>query len=260
MMTLALQSSFAQTRAPGEIRASAVKGSVSIKNKDGSIATIKNDQTLPQGAVISTTKGSSVVIGFSNGASLNLGGESELVIDEYLQESYDTSKPISAKAEPSTSTTKLQLNKGELVGSVKKLNYAKGSTFTVNTPVGAAGIRGTIFRLIFTVDSKGKGHYSLVTLEGVVVFTSPKIKVPKSVEAGKEVEFEVDIDEATGEIKSMPTVIDAKDASSQDLAEITEAFQDTKTDKDSGETVIVLEKFKPGQLDTPPTTPGDGEE
>ena len=56
------------------------------------------------------------------------------------------------KQEPGTSVTKLNLTRGELVGRVVHLNVDKGSEFTVRTPVGAAGIRGTIFRIIFRPD------------------------------------------------------------------------------------------------------------
>ena len=75
------------------------------------------------------------------------------------------------KQEPGTSTTKLNLSKGELVGKVVHLNVDKGSEFTVQTPVGAAGIRGTTFRIIFRPGPDGKAFFSVTTADGRVVFT-----------------------------------------------------------------------------------------
>src|SRR5580658_4634245 len=90
------------------------------------------------------------------------------------------------KQETGTSTTRLNLTKGELVGKVVHLNVDKGSEFTVQTPVGAAGIRGTVFRIVFRPGKDGKAFFVITTSDGTVVFrgvTSGPISVP----AGKQV-------------------------------------------------------------------------
>lgn len=263
MMTLALESAVAQSRAPGSIKATAVKGTVTVKEANGSTSSVSNDQALSQGETVMTSYSSSVVLVFSNGASINLGSDSELVISEFTQDPIDSSvNPAALKTEPTTSVTSLKLNKGDLTGSVKKLNYAKGSTFTVNTPVGAAGIRGTVFHLVYTVDSAGKASFKLVTLEGVVVASNGAISTPVDVGSGKEVTFEVDVDTATGELKSPPSVVNPGTASSSELATISSTLQaiieatpidtTTTTTTDTGST---------GSNDTtqpPNTTPGAG--
>ena len=65
------------------------------------------------------------------------------------------------------------------------LNVDQGSEFSVQTPVGAAGIRGTIFKVTFRPGKNGKVFFTVTTAEGVVVFKgfSTSISLP----AGKQV-------------------------------------------------------------------------
>jgi len=66
----------------------------------------------------------------------SLGDDALLDIEEFTQQPFkDDFSPADATAEPSTSTTKLKLARGELVGKVAKLKKEQGSTFTVGTPV-----------------------------------------------------------------------------------------------------------------------------
>lgn len=132
------------------------------------------DMPVPAKARVVTAQGASVVLVFSNGASTQLGSDTDLVIEEYLQD------PLAAVAkvaemvdEPTRSRTKLMLNKGELVGNVKKLKYDQGSSFTVQTPVGAAGIRGTTFRIVFRPNGTGQAFFTLTTATGQVEFSQP---------------------------------------------------------------------------------------
>src|SRR5437762_2218032 len=56
-------------------------------------------------------------------------------------------------------------------GTVKTLNRAAGSTFSVSTPAGAAGIRGTTFRIVYRPTGDGQAFlFELSTSEGVVFF------------------------------------------------------------------------------------------
>jgi hypothetical protein len=65
---------------------------------------------------------------------------------KFDQAAFDQSQGqfIRLTADPSKSTTDMDLKLGTLTGEVKKLNLDAGSTFTVDTPAGSAGIRGTI--------------------------------------------------------------------------------------------------------------------
>jgi hypothetical protein len=95
-----------------------------------------------------------------------------LVINEFLQNPFGNLKVSTTDKEPSLSSTRITLNRGELVGDVK-LRHEEGSDFIVNTPVGAAGIRGTVFRIVFRPGTDGKAFFQLTTATGRVEYTPP---------------------------------------------------------------------------------------
>ncbi len=137
----------------------------------GVVTALENGAKVPQKAKVNTYNDGSVVLVFSNGATTQLGSDSELVIEEFLQDPFGSDiKVAEISDEPSQSRTKLALNKGELVGNVKKLKYDKGSSFIVQTPVGAAGIRGTTFRIVFRPGGTGQAFFTLSTASGNVSF------------------------------------------------------------------------------------------
>ena len=94
--------------------------------------------------------------------------------------------------EPGVSTTSLKLAYGEMVGDVKHLNRDRGSSYNIQTPVGAAGIRGTIYRIVYTPASDGKAFFQVVTTEGLVVMKG-LIDAEVPIAAGKQVEVTVDV-------------------------------------------------------------------
>lgn len=156
----------------GKIKATRVEGTVTVKDLGGATRTLtpKVDADINQGSIINTGANGSVVLLFSNGASINLSPSSELNIVTFTQNPFEgTYEPAKETEEPSASTTDIVLNRGELVGNVKKLKQgAGGSRFTVGTPVGAAGIRGTTFRIVYRPEGNGRGSFILTTVEGKV--------------------------------------------------------------------------------------------
>ncbi|MCR6656158.1 MAG: FecR domain-containing protein [Opitutus sp.] len=152
---------------------------------------------IKQNYVIQAGAGSSAVLVFSNGTSVAIAEDTMLAIDEFLQEPFSGENVVAeAKVEPSTSTTKLNVLRGELVANVKKLNRDKGSKFEVLTPIGAAGVRGTVFRIVVRADANGNVTFSLATSEGEVLLSGlDGTNIP--VEAGKEVtvDFHGTVDE-----------------------------------------------------------------
>lgn len=164
----------ANSMPPGQIKVVKVTGTVSMTLNGTSTPLHENDM-VPQTATVVTQNGSSAILVFSNGATTQLGADTSLVIDEFLQDPFSQQVSVAAlTAEPTISHTKLHLTKGELVGNVKHLNHDKGSTFTIETPVGAAGIRGTTFRIIFRPTGTGGAFaiFAVQTLEGNVVFSN----------------------------------------------------------------------------------------
>ena len=203
--------SSAQTgQVAGRIVAAKVKGTVTALNtSDNSKKELHDNDAITEKYVVTTAQNSSVILVFSNGSTINLAQDSTLSIEQFLQDPFSTSYSMAtATSEPSTSTTKLNLSRGELVGNVKHLNTTGGSTFTVNTPVGAAGIRGTTFRIVFRPDSSGKAFFTLSTAEGEVILTgTTNQQVP--VETGKEVVVTVEVNVAadgTVTVTSPPVV------------------------------------------------------
>lgn len=218
-------------RTPGRIVVAKVRGSATATN----LAT-QAPVALTEGAVIAqnyrvtTGAGSSVILLLSNGATINLGSESTLSIDEFLQDPFAESVAAAElEEEPSTSVTKLSLARGELVGNVKKIKTEEGSSFTVHTPVGAAGIRGTIFRIVFRPAASGQAFFSLSTAEGQVLFEAPLTQQQVSVPGGQEVvvtfNVEVDVQSAAVTVTEPPSVISTRDIPAATQAAIAAAAQ-----------------------------------
>jgi hypothetical protein len=180
---LAWSPTFAQTAtgsAPasmvvGAIKAANVRGDVKKVNlKDKSEVALRNGDTLIQDhAIVSGAGDSSVILVFANGSTVRVGHSSRLEIREFMMDPLqaDISNVAALTSEPTVSRTDLRLEFGEMVGNVKTLNRAAGSTFSVSTPAGAAGIRGTMFRIVYRPPGNGQAfNYQLSTSEGVVVF------------------------------------------------------------------------------------------
>jgi hypothetical protein len=175
---------FAQVGATGPAPASMVVGAIKAANVRGTVTKVnlvdrsetplRNGEVLIQDNAILTGPGdSSVVLVFSNGSTVKVGNESRLEIREFLMDPLQTDIPNIAALtnEPTVSRTHLRLEFGEMVGKVKTLNRAAGSAFTVSTPAGAAGIRGTTFRIVYRPTGDGQAfNFSLSTSEGVVLF------------------------------------------------------------------------------------------
>ena len=266
----------AQGRVVGRIVAAKVHGTVTAVNTaDNSKHELKDNDAIAQHYVVTTAENSSVILVFSNGATVNLAADSTLSIDEYLQDPFSSSYAMAtATEEPSTSITKLNLVRGELVGNVKHLHKdgPNGSSFSVNTPVGAAGIRGTTFRLVFRPDSSGKAFFTLSTAEGVVILTgttNQNVNVPTGQEVVVTVEVHVDTTTGAVTVTAPPTVV------TQDIPAATQAAIATATQEIVAAHTDVIFPSATRSSNTPPaptpptpppaptpqqdnTTPGDG--
>jgi len=189
-----------------------VRGTVTAQdNASKATRPLSEGDKITQGVTVITGKSrdSSVVLVFSNGAKVNLAADSILNIEEYLTESSKEQIDVATLvAEPNSSSTKLHLAQGELVGNVVKLNKDRGSQFIVQTPVGAAGIRGTTFRVVFRPDPANPGHYtfSVSKPEGNVDVTTQNatgaVSVPVAVGDNHEIVVDVQatVNPTTGQI------------------------------------------------------------
>ena len=245
----------------GKIIAAKVHGTVTAHNNaDNTNRELHDSDAISEGYVVTTAQKSSVVLIFANGSAVNLASDSTLAIDEFLMDPFDPKySAADAKEEPSISTTKLSLQRGELVGNVKHLNRDKGSSFSVNTPVGAAGIRGTTFQFSVGTDDAGKPYVRFSTSEGTVYLTALD-GTERLIPAGKEVSvtFETTTN-AKGETTVVPgsvKVTGVEDMPPATQAAIAQAIQAIV----AANPTIATPAGNAPNATTPPvdTTPGDG--
>ncbi|MBI3191988.1 MAG: FecR domain-containing protein [Pedosphaera parvula] len=163
----------------GAAKAGAEQGQVIVVEVNGQASYTDGGQYVPlqkgaklnQGTSIKTGPNSSVIIFLTN-------NKTELTIDASTTVNVD--KLTSTKTGADTvSETEMELKEGKITGNVKKLSRA--STFNVKTPVGVAGIRGTMF----LVQANGVIH----VLQGTVVITyvnpSTGVATPVTINAGQ---------------------------------------------------------------------------
>lgn len=243
---------WAQTQA-GQIKIARAENEVFKELADGTRVPLKNGDLVTESDTVVTGKNSSVVLVFMNGASVKLSAETKLGIDEFKMDPLaDPVNLSSLKTEPSVSQTKLQLTYGEMVGDVKKLN--KSSSYSIKTPVGAAGIRGTIYRIVYKPSSDGKAFFTVSTAEGLVVMTGlidAEIPIPP----GKEVVVEVDIPAAN---TPAGTPVTTANVVTTDIPEATKTLINTATTLVAAavqETVITPTPPTGGTGTAPPTPP-----
>ena len=231
LMVLAFGSAHAQPTAAGFIRLVRVVGDVVVEDtSSGAVRPADATQPITQGYVVRTAAASSVVLVFSNGSTVQLGANSRLDIQQFLQDPFgDAVNPSTIAEEPSVSRTRLQLTQGELIGNIKKLRTDEGSSFAIETPAGAAGIRGTLFRLSVVPNDSGQLTFTLTTVEGEVGYSATgQLDAPQAlVGQNQEVVVQFDRDDATGEITLVTPLneIVPQAAEPAALAEIVAAFE-----------------------------------
>lgn len=158
---------------PATVIAVQVRGTVEVQH-DKSTATeiVAEGAQLGAADTITTAAQSSVMLVIPNGSVVALREKSRLKIAVALQ------SPAAVEAlaaneteprEPGVSKTSFELAFGEMLTRVRKLNPT--STFTVQTPVSVAAVRGTVFEISFQPDAKGEAHYRLSTASGLVHVT-----------------------------------------------------------------------------------------
>lgn len=238
---------------PGQIVAQRVTGSVLLVNlADNSTVALQNGDTLKEGSAVRTTTGASAVLVFSNGATINVSSDTELSIDQFLQDPFsDEVKVADLKEEPTTSVTKLKLIHGEVVGNVRHLHQDRGSSFEVDTPVGAAGIRGTTFSVTYQPQGNGKAFFSISTAEGTVVFssvTNQTVPVP----SGQQITVDVTVDPVTGAVQLNVQPGALPPGAADALIQLIQGAEDVIFNPQNSP------NSPPATSPAPRTTPGDG--
>ena len=100
-------------------------------------------------SILVTGKDGSIGLLFSNGTLITVKPGTRFYLREYSQKAFSPSgisAPSKLEEEPSQSQLLAHLDFGELVVKVPKLK--KGSNMILSSPLGTAGIRGTMFQLL----------------------------------------------------------------------------------------------------------------
>lgn len=247
----------AQT-APGVIKAGKVEGEVFRLTADGQSLAVKAGDTLIETDTVTTGTKALVVLVFMNGSSVKLGPESKLKIEEFKMDPLGEDIAVAGlAAEPSVSKTVLNLAQGEMVGEVKKLN--RSSSYNIRTPVGAAGIRGTTFRIVFRPTGDGRSFtFQLATAEGVVVFegtTAAPANVPVPDNQEIVVTAEATLDTTTGAIQVANVEVPAAAAaiSPDARASIVQAVATVITEAVQATTITISEQQQQASTQTTPS-------
>lgn len=164
----------------GAYSAGSIKGDVTYKVPGSSdYVKLEPGTALPQGVTIKTGEKSSAMIVFGSGSTAAIPAKSTIEVTKFEQAAFTGSVPVNG--EPAISNTEIRVIDGSVTSKVAKLK--KGSSFTVNSPVGAAGVRGTTFNVSYNLST---GQFSIATLEGRVVFSTFDGSVSKDVNAGSQ--------------------------------------------------------------------------
>lgn len=149
-----------------------VTGNV-LKYTDGKSTALKAGDIIKKGDGITTSFLSTADLIFSNGTELTISENASISFEEMVQEPFSGDKTYEQlSADPSRSQTLLQLNYGQVQGHVKQLRT--DSSFEINTPLGTAAIRGTIFVVALKYDfSTGDVMMSVNNINGIVLVKSP---------------------------------------------------------------------------------------
>ena len=112
-----------------------------------------------------------MILLLTNGTVATIKAETSMNIKKFTQEKFDMSKTDfnELKGEPSKSNTVIDIEIGDLVVDVKRLD--KDSSFNIESPVGTAGIRGTVPAISVMQMPDGGFQQNTSMLRGEIAFT-----------------------------------------------------------------------------------------
>lgn len=162
---------------------------------------VKIDERVRVGSTISTGRKSLATIVLSNGATLQLGSESALEVEEFGQApTLNSVKFAELKEEPTISRTQLRLLRGDVSVDVKPLKVSRGSSFMLSTAAGTLKLGDGFFRAMVRMSDLGLGVCTLELQRGAAEFEivgAAFVPVP----VGRKLAFALELDKATGVVK-----------------------------------------------------------
>ena len=160
------------------------KGALIIASVEGQVTVLNNETQKPldaskvvaggiiyDGHTVQTGPSSKMVLLLTNGTIATIKSDSSLNIKKFTQEKFDMSKTnlSELKGEPSKSNVVIDIEIGDMVVDVKKLD--KQSSFNIESPVGTAGIRGTVPAISVVQMPDGGFQQKTAMLRGEIAFT-----------------------------------------------------------------------------------------
>ena len=152
---------------PGHIRAIKVDGTAwQTIGSQGQRQRLKEGDFLIQGNAVITSNDARVILLFQNGSTVDLQPGTKFSVDQFLIDPFDAEKIDyrTIRKEPSRSTTKLRVDDGTITAKVARLKPA--SAYNIVTPLGTAGIRGTVVTV-----SVNRNAATFVVTQGMIQVT-----------------------------------------------------------------------------------------
>jgi hypothetical protein len=163
---------------------------------------LKPEDRLRVGSTVTTGHLSLATIGLSNGATLRLGSESEVEVEEFGQATIPGGMPKIAemKAEPTVSRTRLRLVQGDVRVEVKPLNAARGSSFLLTSLAGTVRTVEGSLHVRVRMSDLGLGVATLELERGAAEFELAGGSF-QPVPPGRTLAFALETDKSTGVVK-----------------------------------------------------------
>ena len=140
------------------------------------------------GSILSTGEKSGATVFLSNGTKLILNEEAVVhfkVLKQMEGEALIPDAEATPTKEKGPSVTEIEVEKGKVVGDVKKL--ASQSSFTLKTPVGTVRIKGTVFSVEYRVSKDGIATFNVGCARGLVQVEVPGAKGgPMAIKGGQQ--------------------------------------------------------------------------
>lgn len=140
----AIDASVIVTSIEGDVSAFSIEDEFSVTLDSSSVG-----KKLEEKSILVTGKTGSADLLFSNGALITIEPGSRFYLRKFEQKNFSVdhnANPSQIEVEPSQSQLLVHLDFGNLIVKAPKLN--KGSNMILSSPLGTAGIRGTMFQLV----------------------------------------------------------------------------------------------------------------
>jgi hypothetical protein len=175
---------------------------------------LKPDDRVRVGSIVRTQRLSLMTLILSNGATVRVGSESEVEVEEFGQATIPSGLRFAElKAEPTVSRTQLRLVRGGVTINVKPLNVQRGSTFLLSTPAGVVRTGEGVIHAMVQMSDLGLGVCTVEVQRGAAEFELPGAAFAP-VPAGRTLAFALELDKSTGVVKvsAMPKPVAADSA------------------------------------------------